>query len=46
LDRSSAAVPLLALPEEGLEAYDEVFGWLIEHKALAGTIFEEARPDE
>lgn len=46
LDRSSAAVPLLALPEARLEAYDEVFGWLIEHKALAGTIFEEARQDE
>jgi hypothetical protein len=46
LDHSLDARPLLALPEEGLEAYDEVFGWLIEHKALAGTIFEEARPDE
>jgi len=46
LDRSSAAVPLLALPEEGLGEYDKVFGWLIEHKALAGTIFEEARSDE
>jgi hypothetical protein len=46
LDRSSTAAPLLALPEERLEEYDELFGWLIEHKALAGTIFEEARIDE
>ncbi|WP_454643096.1 hypothetical protein [Bradyrhizobium liaoningense] len=46
LDRSSTAVPLLALPEGGLKAYNEVFGWLIQHKALAGTIFEEASPDE
>jgi len=46
LDRSSAAVPLLALPEQGLGEYNQVFGWLTEHKALAGIIFEEAISDE
>jgi hypothetical protein len=45
-DRSPAVVPLLALSEERLEVYNELFGWLIEHEGLAGIIYEEARPDE